>query len=58
MIELVSFLIRLVLAAAVAVLAAWLDDPLTGHQLAWWVCALIGLVVVFGGWLILVAADE
>lgn len=58
MIEFASFLVRLVLAAVVAVLVGFLDEPITGYQLAWWMCALIGFVVVFGGFLILVVADE
>lgn len=27
------------------------------HSIAWWLAALIALVVVFGGWLILVDSD-
>jgi len=52
-----EFLAQLALAALIAVLVAWLDHPLFGIQLAWWLCGLIGLVVVFGGFLILVVAD-
>lgn len=51
-------LVRLAIAAVIAMLVAWLDNPLLGIQLAWWVCALIGLVLTFGGFLILVIADE
>lgn len=51
-------IVNLALAALIAVLVGLLDNPLFGVQLAWWVCALIGLVVVYGGWLVLVVADE
>lgn len=30
---------------------------LFGHWIAWWLAALISLVVVFGGWLIIVDSD-
>jgi hypothetical protein len=30
---------------------------LFGHWIAWWLAALIALVVVFGGWLIIVNSD-
>jgi hypothetical protein len=53
-----EFLAQLALAAVIAVLVGWLDNPLFGVQLAWWVCGLIGLAIVFGGVLILVVADE
>jgi hypothetical protein len=50
--------VSLILAAIIAVLIGFLDQPLFGIQLAWWVCALIGLVVAFGGWFVLVVVDE
>lgn len=53
-----EFLAQLALAAVVAVLVAWLDHPLFGVQVAWWLCGLIGLVVVFGGFLIVAVSDE
>jgi len=49
---------RLAIAAVIALLVGWLDEPLTSHDLAWWVCALIGLVLAFGGWLVLVVVDD
>jgi hypothetical protein len=30
---------------------------LFGHWIAWWLAAVIALVVVFGGWLIIVHSD-
>jgi Flp pilus assembly protein protease CpaA len=53
-----EFLAQLALAALTAILVALLDHPLFGVQLAWWLCGLIGLVVVFGGFLIVAVADE
>lgn len=50
--------VKLVLAALVALLVGLIDEPLFDINLAWWICALIGLVVVFGGWLIIIAYDE
>lgn len=53
-----EFLAQLALSAVVAVLVGLLDGPLLDIHLAWWVCALIGLVVVFGGWFVIVNYDE
>lgn len=49
MLTVVNTAIKLVLSAIVAGLVAWADEPVTGVNLPWWVCALIGLAVVFGG---------
>lgn len=58
MLYLVNTAIKLVLSAAVAGLVAWADEPVTGVNLPWWVCALIGLAVVFGGVLFFYAYED
>jgi hypothetical protein len=49
---------KLGIATLVALAVALLDGPLFGIDLAWWWCALIGLVAAFGGWLIIVHASD
>lgn len=56
--DLVELLVQLVVTIVVAVLAALLDVPLLGVDLAWWVCLLVGVVVGFGGVLILRVHDD
>lgn len=51
-----EFLIKVALSAAVALLVKG-GVAMAGHWVAWWLAALIGLVVVFGGWLIIVDGD-
>lgn len=52
----VEFLAKLLVSAALTVLikagVAFFD-----HWIAWWLAALIALVVVFGGWLIITNVD-
>jgi len=50
--------VRLTTSAVLAVLVEVFDRPVFGVDLLWWVCVLIGLVVGFGGWLIIVIADD
>lgn len=51
--------VRLVLAALIALLVWWVDESVFGVNLAWWLCALIGVAVVFvGSVVILVVTDE
>jgi hypothetical protein len=45
---------KLGIATIIALALALLDEPATGIDLAWWWCAIIGLVVAFGGWRIIV----
>ncbi len=52
-----EFLAKLVAAAVIAVILGWLDS-LFGISTPWWVCAAIGLVVVFGGVLIIERSDD
>lgn len=47
-------LTKLVLSAVVAVLIYYLDHVLTPVDLPLWLCIVIALVLVFGGWLIIV----
>lgn len=56
--ELAKLVMQIALAAGVAVLVSLLDGPLFGVELHWSVCAGVGLVVVFGGVLILRVADD
>lgn len=51
-----EFLAKLLVSAAFALLIK-AGVALSGHWIAWWLAALISLVVVFGGWLILVDTD-
>jgi hypothetical protein len=53
-----ELLVKLVLAAVVALVVGLLDAPLFAVQVPWWVCAGIGLVIVFGGVLIVTHADD
>ncbi|MFG3340555.1 hypothetical protein [Glycomyces sp. NPDC048151] len=48
----------LALSAVIAVAVGFLDEPVFGTQIPWWVCALIGLAVVYGGLVVVVVADE
>lgn len=54
----VEFVVKLALSALVALAVWWLDEPLFSVNLAWWVCALIGLVIGFGGWVVIVNVCE
>jgi len=45
---LLKLLISVMLTAAIKV-----GVTVLGHWIAWWLAALIALVVVFGGWLII-----
>jgi hypothetical protein len=49
------FVVKLVLAAVLPPLIMG-GFALFGHQLVWWLAAVIALVAVFGGWLIV--ADD
>lgn len=51
-----EFLIKLIVSAVVALLIK-AGVALFGHWIAWWLAAIIGLVVVFGGVLILDSDD-
>lgn len=53
-----ELLIKLIVAAVVALAIGLLDAPLFGVEVPWWLCALIGAVVVFGGVLIISHADD
>jgi hypothetical protein len=46
---LISALLTVLIKAGVALL---------GHSVAWWLAALIALVVVFGGWFVIVDSDD
>lgn len=46
---LVELGIRAALAAAIALLVWAIDEPLLGINLAWWICAFIGVALVFFG---------
>jgi hypothetical protein len=50
--------VRLVLAALVAAVVWAVDGPLLGVELVWWVCALIGLAVVFAVSVVIVVVSE
>jgi hypothetical protein len=49
---------KLAASTIVALAVALLDAPLFSVTLAWWVCALIGLAVGFGGWFIIVHTHD
>lgn len=51
-----DFLLRLLLSAAVTLLIKG-GVALIGHSIAWWLAALIALVLVFGGWFVLIDSD-
>lgn len=53
-----ELLVKLVIAAVVAIAVGLLDAPLFGAEVPWWLCATIGLVIVFGGVLIISHADD
>lgn len=50
--------ILLALAATIAVLVGFIDQPVFGVQLHWLICAAIGLVLVYGGLLVVVINDD
>lgn len=54
----IELLVRLAASAVIALAVGMLDGPLFGAALPWWVCAAIGLVLVFGGALIITHADD
>lgn len=56
--EVARVALQIVLAGVVTLLVWLLDGPLFGAELHWSVCVAIGLVVVFGGVLILHLADD
>lgn len=51
-----EFLLKLFISGGLAV-AIKGGFALFGASIAWWLAALISLVVVFGGWLIIVDSD-
>lgn len=51
-----EFVAKLAVSALLALLIKG-GVALFGHWIAWWLAALIALVVVFGGWLIIVDSD-
>lgn len=53
-----ELLVKLLASAVLAIAVGLLDGPLFGAAIPWWACALIGLVVVFGGVLIITHADD
>jgi hypothetical protein len=53
-----EFLVKLAASAVVALVVGLLDGPLFDLAMPWWVCASIGLVIVFGGVLIITHADD
>jgi hypothetical protein len=57
MTEAVLIALRLTLAAAIAAALVSFDQALFGIDLARWMCALIGIAVVYGGWLVIVIAE-
>lgn len=50
--------LRLALAAVVAVTVGLVDEPLLGVNIHWLFCVVIGLVLVYGGILIVNVADD
>jgi hypothetical protein len=55
---LAELLLKLAISAGVAVVVSLLDGPLFDVAMPWWLCAGIGLVIVFGGVLIIHSADD
>lgn len=53
-----EFVAKLAVSAVLAVVVGLLDGPLFDVEMPWWVCAAIGLVIVFGGLLIIERADD
>lgn len=53
-----ELVVRLAVAAVVALAVGLLDGPLFAMDFPWWVCVAIGLVLVFGGVLIISHADD
>jgi hypothetical protein len=53
-----ELLVKLLASAVLAIAIGLLDRPLFDVNLPWWACALIGLVLVFGGVLIVTRADD
>ena len=53
-----EFLVKLAAAAVLALVVGLLDGPLFDVAIPWWLCASIGLVIVFGGVLIITTADD
>jgi hypothetical protein len=51
-----ELLLKLLVSAAIMLLIKG-GVALFGHWIAWWLAAVIALVLVFGGWLILGDAD-
>lgn len=51
-----ELLIKLFISAGITVLIK-VGVAVTGHWIAWWLAALIALVVTFGGWLIITNTD-
>jgi hypothetical protein len=54
----IEFVAKLAVSAVLAVVVGLLDGPLFDVEMPWWVCAAIGLVIVFGGLLIIDRADD
>jgi hypothetical protein len=55
---LAELLLKLAASAVLALAVGLLDGPLFDLNIPWWVCAAIGLVLVFGGVLIISHADD
>lgn len=53
-----DIIIRLLVAAAVAVVAYVVGVVVPLEWMHWWVAAVIGLVVAFGGWFVLVLGGD
>lgn len=56
--QVIEFVAKLAVSAVLAVVVGLLDGPLFDVEMPWWVCAAIGLVIVFGGLLIIERADD
>lgn len=54
----IEFVAKLAVSAVLAVVVGLLDGPLFDVEMPWWVCAAIGLVIVFGGLLIIERSDD
>lgn len=54
----IELIVKLAVAAVLALAVGLLDGPLFDLTIPWWVCAGIGLVLVFGGVLIIRVADD